>query len=194
MFYINSNCELFNNILHNIMNNKQKKIISTPTDPYRYYGNEDFEHDLGYIQEYYSRDVSTKIILYQIDTVKTKVNQLYGEAKAYDKKILPPIELTAMIEIGDINSKNLTSIGIVDETYDSFKFSVFINELNEKNVSIKRGDFILYNDGTVSNFFEINKVSNILSKNTIGGLKPYFFSCEAILQTNNVLPKELKIV
>ena len=176
------------------MNNKHKKNISTPTEPFRYYSNEDFEHDLSYVQEYYNRDMNTKIVLYQIDTVKTKVNQLYGEAKAYDKKILPPVELTAMIEIGDVNSKNIGSIGIVDESYDSFKFSVFLSELNEKNVSIKRGDFILYNDGTVSNFFEINKVSNILSKNTIGGLKPYFFSCEAILQSNNVLPKELKIV
>lgn len=174
------------------MNNKQKKSKSKPRDPFMFYHENDFNYEVSLVQNYYKTDSSFKVILYRVDIVKSKVHSLYGEAKAQDKKILDPVELTAVLNIGDVSTTNQSEIGISRETFESFSFSVFLSELSEKDVEIRRGDFILYNDGNSSNFFEITKTTNIQTKNTMYGFKPFYFGVQCTLVKDDALPKELK--
>lgn len=155
---------------------------------FKFYSDVDYNLDLHYSREFSDSDAIAKIILYRINSVTTKTHNLYGEAKAKNKKFLEPIELNVTMTVGDITNKFTSKNGINRENIDKLTFGIYKDELTEKNnISINRGDFIKYFDGEKERIFEISKVDNINSNNSTLGFKPFFITVEATMSLDNVI-------
>lgn len=168
------------------MTSKRKPKKQAPT-PFTFYNEKDYQSDLMYSREFSNQDAIAKIILYRIDTVQTKTSNIYGEAKAKNKKFLPPIDLNVTMIIDDISNSFMSKNGINRENINLLKFGVFQDEMEEKSVSINRGDFLKYFDGEKYRIFEITKVSNINSNNSMYGYKPFFIEVESTMSLSNVI-------
>ena len=83
--------------------------------------------------------------------------------------------------------KYLSDKGIYNESIGSFEFGVYLQELEEKNTEIKRGDFVKYFDGEKERFFEVSKSTNIKSNNSILGYKPIYTLVSAVYVKENVI-------
>jgi hypothetical protein len=158
--------------------------------PLGFYGENDFSYEMSMIEQYWTIDNRYKITLFPIDIVQSKVHNIYGEAKAKDKKFLPEVELSASIIMGQSTTNYISGTGIAKEEIESFDFSVFISELEAKGASIKRGDFVIYFDGAKARAFEVTTVTNITSNNTAGGYKPFYVKCTGILVKDDALPSD----
>lgn len=162
-----------------------KKTV-TPTR-FKYYGEKDFQSDISFIGEFYTDDNRFKITLYRVDLNKSKVDNIYNETKAKDKKFMVPVELAIAINSFVVEQNFLGKGGVFNEKIDEFMFSILNDEIESKNIKINKGDFLKYNDGSRERFFEINKVTNIQSDNTIAGFKPYFTKIECKMVKNNIV-------
>jgi hypothetical protein len=162
--------------------------------PLGFYDENDFSYEMSMIEQYWTFDNRYKVTLFRIDVINSKVHSIYGEAKAKNKKFLPPVELSASISLGDSTTKYISGSGIAKEDLESFNFSVFISELEQKSVEIKRGDFVMYFDGSKPRIFEVETVTNIASYNTAGGHKPFYLKCTGVLVKEDAVPAELKIL
>jgi hypothetical protein len=162
--------------------------------PLGFYGEDDFSYEMSMVEQYWTVDNRYKITLFPVDIVQSKVHSVYGEAKAKDKKFLPPIELAASILMGQSSTKFISNTGIAKEEVESFDFSVFISELQAKGTSIKRGDFVRYFDGATPRIFEVSTVTNITTNNTAGGYKPFYVKCTGVLVKDDTIPPELNYI
>jgi hypothetical protein len=154
---------------------------------FKNYGEKDFEYELAMVREYSDADAIASIILYRVDIVKSRVHNVYGEAKASEKKFLTPIDLNITLEIGDSKTDFIASNGIFRESFENIKFGVYKDELEEKSCTINRGDFFTYFDGNKDRTFEISKVSNMDSHNSSLGYKSTYILVEAVHVTKNVI-------
>lgn len=159
----------------------------TTPNRYKNYAEEDFVYQMEFVEEYYSSDVKFKIILYRIDVVKSKVNNIYNESKARDKKFLPPVELSIAMNGYVVEQNFLSKGGLFNENITEFNFSILNSELTDKNININEGDFIKFNDGQIERNFKITKSTNINSDNTAYGFKPYFTLITCILAKENIV-------
>lgn len=125
-------------------------------------------------REFTLQNAHNTIKLYRVDSVKSKVKNLYGEAKPQNKKILPPVELNVIINIGELNYEYRSEVGAFDQKFDEFNFGVYIDDLDKADITITRGDYVKYYDGQVDRTYEITTVSEINSKNSLMGDKPLY--------------------
>ncbi len=156
-------------------------------DKFMFYGEKEFSYFTGFVKEYYSISLNFKIILYRIDIVKSKTNDIYGESKATEKKYLTPIELDIAIDTIEHETFFVSNNGIFNENLKDFKFGVLLDELKEKNCVIKRGDFIKYHDGNKERNFEVQMVDNINTDNTAYGYKPFYTQVVCNLAKENIV-------
>jgi hypothetical protein len=164
-----------------------KKLKKQAPTPFKFYGEKDFLADQDYAREFSNQDAIAIITLYRIDSLKSVTSSIYGEAKAKDKKFLTPISLNVTMEMDKSENEYMAEVGINRENINMVKFGVYKDELDEKNVSINRGDYFKYFDGEKYRNFEITAVSNVNSNNSMIGYKPYFITCEATMVLNNVV-------
>jgi hypothetical protein len=157
-----------------------------------FYSDRDFSYEMKMMREYWVKDNRYRVTIIGIDMVKSKVHNLYGEAKARDKKFLEPVTLPAKVKLAQSVTKQMSAGGATKEDYEDFSFSVFIADLKENNVDIKRGDFAAYFDGEAVRLFEIATVTNLKAGNLAGGYKPYFIKCTGSLVKEDAVPNNLK--
>ena len=122
--------------------NGNKKIPITRNR--KFFGNEDFDLEMGFATEYLEQDANQTIILYRVDLDKTKVNDIYVESKKDAIRFLTPIELPVVYEIADSELKSYDKTrqkGIYAQT-GKLTFSVLLTTLEEYNCDISRGDYI----------------------------------------------------
>ena len=165
------------------------KNIATPQNRFKFFNNIDAKYFEDFVKEFHSELQHFTVILHRIDIVKTKVHKLYGEAKAHQKKFLEPIELNIAPKIGDSETNFIGNGGIYDERINEFDFSVFLEELDNKDVKINKGDFVSYNDGDINRYFEITKVGNVKTNNTIAGTRPYYINVSCVHIKGDALPR-----
>jgi hypothetical protein len=165
-----------------------KKPKNKNREPFFHYTQNDFEYDIMMGREFWSVDSNFKLTLYRVDIVKSKTHEIYGSVYKDDKKFLTPIELTITLTIGNITNNFLSQTGIVNETFENFRFGVYLQELEEKNCQIKRGDYVKYNDGKIDRYFEVTSISNIDTNNTAYGFKPLYKMVECIYVKKDSLP------
>ena len=150
-----------------------------------FFSGEDFDVEMGFSREYMEHDANQTIILYQVDLSKTMVNDVYKEAKKSDIRFKTPIELTCIYDIQDADTKaynDSISKGIYSKP-GNLTFSVLLTELEEKNCTIKRGDYVGIDiTETQREYWVINndgKSQMISNKSTIFGKKPYYLTFTA---------------
>ncbi len=151
-----------------------------------------FDLDVMYGREYLKTDSPFVITYYRINTIKSRVDDLYGEAKPSDKKFFPPIKINVMIDIEDGDLKFLSDTGINRDDVGNLVFGVFDEELKEKKLEITLGDYVSYNmSGTRERFFEVSKadyVADATSRSRGGFRSGYWKKIEAVPVKEDVVP------
>ena len=72
----------------------------------KFFGAEDYNLDLSIGEEWLYGDMNFTVVLYRIDRMKTKTDDVYGEALKDGIKFLPPIELKGYVQITAPENKN----------------------------------------------------------------------------------------
>lgn len=143
----------------------------------KFYSENSYNLDIMYGREYFKSDINHEIILYKINIIKSKVDDLYGQTSTKNKTYLPPIHIRGLVVIGDVDlSYYGNENSLMREDVGNLAFTTYIDELKELNVDFDRGDIIEYNtDSNRRRFYEVvnaNKVIDSTSKSR-GSFKPF---------------------
>ena len=142
---------------------------------------------IGIGMEYVNKILNQTIVLYEVDREKTKVSDIYNEAKFSDLVFKTPVELNVIYKIdkGELKTYNNDTIKGYYVKVGKLTFTIYEKELAENNCDIKRGDyigiqvtpehmeyFIVADDGRV----------NYDNAHTLWGTVPYYRSitCTAV--------------
>ena len=152
-----------------------------------------FHLDVMYGKNFLQTDNAQEIILHKINIIKTKVHDLYGQAKTKDKKFMAPVPLSIMITVADGQQEfyGANQGGIVRDDTGALSFGIYLSELEEKQVEIDRGDIVEYNlSGEKNRYYEVESANNVTDETskTIGGFKPYWKKVVAIPVKEDVVP------
>lgn len=160
--------------------NQTKNTNKVPiTRNNKFFGSEDFDLEIGFATEYIEQDANQTVILYQVDLEKTKIDDIYNEAKKDAIRFKTPIVLPVIYEVSDAETKaynNKIQTGYYAKT-GKLTFSVLLSTLEENNCDIVRGDYIgVQIDTDKREYFTViddGRVNMTSNKFTIYGTKPY---------------------
>jgi hypothetical protein len=172
----------------------KSKKPSKPRDPLFFYGEDEFAYELDLIKEYNTFDNQYTIILYRIDsvgTVQTGGRLHVGESRSREKKFLAPVELTARTTAGKASFKYIAGTSVTKQEYESFSFNVFLSDLEERQIELRTGDYVLWNDGEKDRFFEVSKSTTLNSTNGGRGFRPIYKEVFAVLKGDGSIPLTL---
>ena len=145
-------------------------------------------------REYLEHDMNQTVVLFEVDLAKTNADDIYHEADKKNIRFKTPVELTVRYEITDseMRSYDKTSNKGLYAKPGTLNFTVLIDELEEVQRDIKRGDYIgvqitpeemiyftVYDDG---------KIAAYSNSNTMYGIKPFFRN----IKCNYVDPAEFE--
>lgn len=159
---------------------KTKENIDLEEQRYgMFMSNNSYNLEIMYGRHYLETDVNFVINLYRINVITTKTHDLYGQSKASDKEFFDPVKLKVMINIDDNQQDSYggDDAGLVREDTGNLVFGIYLDELNENNTEINRGDIIEYNQsGDRNRYYEVENAQNVedVTSQTIGGFKPYY--------------------
>jgi hypothetical protein len=155
----------------------KRKLINTGMVEGKFFTKKDFAFDIKLGREYLNTDIPATVLLYRIDRVKTKTNNIYGETRASEKVTYTPVELQVKLSVEENENDYLGDSTIPKHWAGKLVFTIYEDELTEKNVDIKRGDFIgLQNAKDKLTYYEVNDadIMNVSNNKTIGGLGSYY--------------------
>jgi hypothetical protein len=125
----------------------------------RYFGGRDLNLINHFNAELMGDIIQTVVHIFKISPVETKVN-VYGETDQTNGKVyFPGVEITALIDRGDITSKD-ESFGPDRDQSVVFKFREKMLEL--ANIYPQVGDFILFNE-------RYHEIDNVVQELFLGG-------------------------
>jgi hypothetical protein len=165
---------------------KKRQNIDLETTRYGLFMSENsFNLDIMYGREFLIKDNVQIVTLYRINILETKAHKLYGQTKPSDKKFMTPVVLNVTVNIEESDQKLYGNgdSGITRDDTGNLKVGVYLQELQEKNTEINRGDILMYNmSGTKNRYYEVISANNVTdtTKKTIGGFKPYYKTITAI--------------
>lgn len=143
----------------------------------KFFGDRDFELEIGMGQEWLVGDINFTCVLYKVDKNKIKTDDVYGEAVTDGIKFLPPVEFNAYIGIASPENKMIGSTRIDQFEPGNITVSVYLVTLENLEIDIDFGDYIGYYDK--ENFVRYYTVVNdgrVISdlKHTYKGFKPFY--------------------
>ncbi len=155
--------------------------------------NDSFDLDVMYGRNYLETDNHQEVIIYKINIIETKSHSLYGQAKTKDKKFMPPVRISVMVNIEEGKQENYGGNpgGVVRDDSGNISFGVYLKELEEKQLEIDRGDIIEYNlSGEKNRYYEVESANNVVdsTNKTIGGFKPYWKRIVGVPVKEDVVP------
>lgn len=105
---------------------------------------EQINFQIGIGMEYVNKILNQTVVLYQVDREKTKVSDIYSEAKFSDLVFKTPIELNVIYKIdkGELKTYNADTIKGYYVKVGKLTFSIYNKELEENDCDIQRGDYI----------------------------------------------------
>ena len=154
----------------------------------KFFGGEDFNLDMNMGEEWLHGDMNFTLVLYRVDRVKTKTDDVYGESISDGIKFLPPIEFKGYVQILAPENKMLGSSKIDQFEPGNLKVGVYNHHLEELDVDINFGDYIgYYETETRVRYYTVNNDGRVISdnKHNYGGTRPYYRSIVASPVTDN---------
>ena len=97
----------------------------------KFFGREDFDLDLSMGEEWLHGDMNFTLVLYRVDRMKTKTDDVYGETVEDGIKFLPPVEFKGYVQILAPENKNLGNSKINQFEPGNLKVSVYQKHLDE---------------------------------------------------------------
>ena len=154
----------------------------------KFFGEKDFSLEISMGQEWLYGDMNYTCILYRVDRLKTKIDDVYGETTSDSINFLPPVEFNAYVGIAAPENKLMGSTKIDQFEPGNITISVYLKTLEELNIYISFGDYIGYYD--TENFVRYYTVANdgrVISdiKHTYKGFKPFYRTIIASPVTSN---------
>lgn len=143
----------------------------------KFFSQEDFDLQVQMGQEYLQGDLNMKLVLFQVDTMKSEIDDIYGEVGKDEIVFKPPVEFKALVQIEE--PKNQTySNGIMRYLEPgNMIISVYIKHLEELSVDIQYGDYIGYPDSEEKlRYYTVINDGKVTSdnKHKMFGYKPHY--------------------
>jgi len=154
----------------------------------KFFGAEDYSLDLSMGEEWLHGDMNFTLVLYRIDRIKTKTDDIYGETVSDGIKFLPPVEFKGYVQIFAPENKFLGNSKIDQVEPGNLKVSVYQSHLDELGIDINFGDYIgYYETETRVRYYTVNNDGRVISdnKHTYAGYKPFYRSIIASPVTDN---------
>jgi hypothetical protein len=145
----------------------------------KFFGDRDFELEVGMGQEWLIGDMNFTCVLYRIDKNKIKTDDVYGEVIEDGIKFLPPVEFNAQVTIAVPENKMVGTTKMDQFEPGNITMSVYLKTLRDLQIDIEYGDYVGYYDS--ENFVRYYTVVNdgrVVSdtKHTYKGFKPFYRS------------------
>jgi hypothetical protein len=128
------------------------------------------------------------LILYRVDRVKTKTDDVYGETLQDGIKFLPPVEFKGYVKIMAPENKYLGTSKLDQTEPGNLNVGVYQRQLDELGVDINYGDYIgYYETESRVRYYVVNNDGRVTSdnKHTYAGYKPFYRSIIASAVMNN---------
>lgn len=133
-------------------------------------------------------DMNFTVVLYRIDKMKTKTDDVYGEALKDGIKFLPPIELKGYVQIMAPENKQIAGNKINQVEPGNMRFSIYQRQLDELGVDISFGDYLgYYETEDRIRYYTVNNDGRVISdnKHNYAGYKPYYRTIMASAVVDN---------
>jgi hypothetical protein len=157
----------------------------------KFFGAEDFDLDINMGEEWLHGDMNFTCVLYKVDKVRNKVDDVYGEALSDSVKFMPPIQFKAFVQVMAPENKNVGTSKINQVEPGNIRVSVYQKHLDELNIDIEYGDYIgYYETEDRVRYYTVNNDGRITSdnKHTYAGYKPFYRT----IMASPVGPNEFK--
>ena len=154
----------------------------------KFFGDSDFDLDISMGSEWLEGDMNFTLVLYRVDRIKTKTDDVYGETVQDGIKFLPPVEFKGFVQILAPENKTLGNSKVEQMEPGNLKVSVFQRHLDELGIDIQFGDYIKYYETEDRvRFYTVNNDGRVVSdnKHNYGGTRPYYRTIMASYVTNN---------
>ena len=156
----------------------------------KFFGAEDYNLDLSIGEEWLYGDMNFTVVLYRIDRMKTKTDDVYGEALKDGIKFLPPIELKGYVQIMAPENKQIAGNKINQVEPGNMRFSTYQKQLDELGIDISFGDYLgYYETEDRIRYYTVNNDGRVISdnKHNYAGYKPYYRTIMASAVVDNEL-------
>ena len=143
----------------------------------KFFSDEDRQLDEMLGLEWLHGDLNFTLVLYRIDRLKTKTDDVYGETVSDGIKFLPPVEFNAQVTIATPENKMVGTTKMDQVEPGNITMSVYLKTLRDLDIDIDFGDYVGYYDS--ENFVRYYTVVNdgrVVSdtKHTYKGYKPFY--------------------
>ena len=143
----------------------------------KFFGDRDFELEIGMGQEWLIGDMNFTCVLYRVDKNKTKTDDVYGEAVSDGIKFLPPVEFNAYVSIAAPENRNVGTTKNVQLEPGNITMSVYLKTLEELEIDIDLGDYVGYYDTeSFVRYYTVVNDGRVTSdiKHTYKGYRPFY--------------------
>ena len=154
----------------------------------KFFGDSDFDLDISMGSEWLDGDMNFTLVLYRVDRIKTKTDDVYGETVSDGIKFLPPVEFKGYVQILAPENKIMGNTKIDQMEPGNLKVSVYQRHLDELGIDIQLGDYIKYYETENRvRYYSVNNDGRVVSdnKHNYGGTRPYYRTIMASYVTNN---------
>jgi hypothetical protein len=154
----------------------------------KFFSGEDYNLDVSMGEEWLHGDLNFTLVLYRIDRIKTKKDDVYGESLTDGIHFLPPVEFKGYVQVLAPENKTVGNSKINQFEPGNIKVGVYQKHLDELEIDINFGDYIAYYETeTVVRYYTVNNDGRVNSDNrhTYGGVKPFYRSIVASPVTDN---------
>jgi hypothetical protein len=148
----------------------------------KFFGESDYNLEISLGEEWLVGDMNFTCVLYRIDRIKTKTDDVYGETVEDGIKFLPPVEFNAFIQVSAPENKMMGTTRIDQMEPGNIRISVYQKTLDDLEVDINFGDYIgYYESETVVRYYTVNNDGRVVSdnKHTYAGYKPFYRTISA---------------
>jgi hypothetical protein len=154
----------------------------------KFFGVEDYDLDISMGEEWLHGDMNFTMVLYRVNRIQTKTDDVYGEALSDGIKFLPPVEFKAFVQVSAPENKNLGNSKINQIEPGNARISVYQKHLDDLEVDINVGDYIgYYETEDRVRYYAVVNDGRVVSdnKHTYAGYKPFYRSIVASYVTND---------
>jgi hypothetical protein len=148
----------------------------------KFFNEAEFNLEMTMGREWLEGDLNIIVVLFRIDITKTDVDDIYGESK--NKQYHSPVELRVRPEVTGGEADYLVPGMLKREGQPTLIFSIYNQQLDEKDVDIRIGDYIGYNDPNKGlRYFEVTDAdhTDLSNDKTRMGFKSYWRKISCVM-------------
>lgn len=154
----------------------------------KFFGVEDYDLDISMGEEWLHGDMNFTMVLYRVNRIQTKTDDVYGEVLSDGIKFYPPVEFKAFVQVMAPENKNLGNSKIEQMEPGNVRISVYQKHLEDLGVDINMGDYIgYYETEDRVRYYTVVNDGRVVSdnKHTYAGYKPFYRTIVASYVTND---------